>query len=69
MFYSCLWPVFDRKLKREKKKKEKQQKDPTERMRLCDNAWSVHGPLMRALVFMLFWRFGGGADMGRIVGV
>lgn len=45
--------------KEKKKQKKKQQKDPTERMRLCDNAWSVHGPLMRALVFMLCWRVGG----------
>lgn len=48
VFYSCLWPGFDRKLK------QKNQKDLTERTRLCDNAWFVHGPLVRALVFMLW---------------
>lgn len=62
MFYSCLWPVFDQKLKQQNPQ------NPTERTRLRHNARGVRRPLVRALVFML-WLGGQPWVDSRIVGI
>ena len=62
MFYSCLWPVSDLNLNKNKKKK----KDSTDRTGLCDNARSVHRPLVRALVFMLSFFLSSQSDCRRL---